>query len=44
VRAAIEPMEGGYRAVFELPRGSYATVVMGELVKDEAELPEAGEE
>jgi len=30
----------GYRATFELPKGSYATVVMRELVKGEAALPE----
>jgi tRNA pseudouridine13 synthase len=30
----------GYRVTFELPRGSYATVVMRELMKDEAELPD----
>jgi tRNA pseudouridine13 synthase len=44
VRVETEPLEVGYRATFELPRGSYATVVMGELVKEEAELGEAGEE
>jgi tRNA pseudouridine13 synthase len=33
----------GYVARFELPKGSYATVVMRELMKVEAELPE-GEE
>ncbi|HEX9402112.1 MAG TPA: tRNA pseudouridine(13) synthase TruD [Anaeromyxobacter sp.] len=30
----------GYRARFELPKGSYATVVLRELVKGEAEVPE----
>jgi tRNA pseudouridine13 synthase len=30
----------GYQVSFELPRGSYATVVMRELMKDEAELPD----
>jgi tRNA pseudouridine13 synthase len=32
---AVEPLAdgGGYRAEFELPKGSYATVVMRELVK-----------
>jgi tRNA pseudouridine13 synthase len=42
VEIALEPLaEGdGYRASFELPRGSYATVVMRELMKAEAELPE----
>jgi len=44
VRVELSPLPGGYRAVFELPRGSYATVVMGELVKGEAGLDEAGEE
>jgi len=35
IRVAIElePLDGGYRATFELPKGSYATVVMGELTK-----------
>ena len=28
VAVALEPVEGGYRASFDLPRGSYATVVM----------------
>ncbi len=36
----IEPVPDGYRATFELPRGSYATVVMRELVKDEVALGE----
>jgi tRNA pseudouridine13 synthase len=42
VEVALEPAaEGdGYRARFELPKGSYATVVMRELMKSEAELPE----
>jgi tRNA pseudouridine13 synthase len=44
VDVALEPLEdGGYRASFELPKGSYATVVMGELVKGEADLPEGDE-
>jgi len=30
----------GYRARFELPKGSYATVVLRELVKGDAEVPE----
>jgi tRNA pseudouridine13 synthase len=39
VAVAIEPAEDGYVAQFELPRGSYATVVLRELVKgDEPEL------
>lgn len=40
VEVALEPLEDGYRASFELPRGSYATVVMRELTKAAAELPE----
>jgi tRNA pseudouridine13 synthase len=40
VSIVLEPMEAGYRAAFELPRGSYATVVMRELMKSEASLPE----
>jgi tRNA pseudouridine13 synthase len=40
VQVAIEAAGDGYRAAFELPRGSYATVVMRELMKDEAALPE----
>jgi tRNA pseudouridine13 synthase len=39
----LEPIEDGYRAVFELPKGSYATVVMGELTKEAGELAEGGE-
>jgi tRNA pseudouridine13 synthase len=35
VAVALEPLEDGYRATFELPPGSYATVVMGELMKSE---------
>lgn len=38
----LEAIDGGYRAAFELPRGSYATVVMRELMKSEAALPEEG--
>ncbi len=37
---SLEPLEDGYRASFELPRGSYATVAMRELMKSEADLPE----
>jgi tRNA pseudouridine13 synthase len=39
---ALEPAADGdgYLARFELPRGSYATVVMRELMKSEAVLPE----
>ncbi len=43
LRVAVElsPLEGGYLASFELPRGSYATVVLGELTKsDPVELGE----
>jgi len=40
VEVALEPLPDGYRARFELPKGSYATVVMRELMKSEAELPE----
>jgi tRNA pseudouridine13 synthase len=40
IRLELEPAGDGYRAAFELPRGSYATVVMRELMKSEAELPE----
>jgi tRNA pseudouridine13 synthase len=40
VQVAIEPEGDGYRARFELPKGSYATVVLRELMKGEAEVPE----
>jgi tRNA pseudouridine13 synthase len=43
VGVALEPAADGYRASFDLPRGSYATVVMGELTKSDAELDESGE-
>ncbi|HEY6098546.1 MAG TPA: tRNA pseudouridine(13) synthase TruD, partial [Anaeromyxobacter sp.] len=43
VELALEPLADGYRASFELPKGSYATVVMRELVKGEAELPDGDE-
>jgi tRNA pseudouridine13 synthase len=43
VEVLLEPLEGGYRASFELPKGSYATVVMRELVKGETALPEPDE-
>lgn len=42
VAISLDAVEGGYRASFELPRGSYATVVMRELMKSEAALPEEG--
>jgi tRNA pseudouridine13 synthase len=38
---ALEPLEDGYRASFELPKGSFATVLLRELTKVEpGELPE----
>jgi tRNA pseudouridine13 synthase len=40
VDVAVEEVPEGYRARFELPKGSYATVVLGELVKGEAAVPE----
>jgi tRNA pseudouridine13 synthase len=40
VAVELSPLEGGYLATFELPKGSYATVVMGELTKSEAALDE----
>ncbi len=41
LRVELSPLEGGYAASFVLPKGSYATVVLGELVKGEAAaLPE----
>jgi tRNA pseudouridine13 synthase len=43
VAVEFEEVEGGYRASFDLPRGSYATVVMGELTRSDADLGEAGE-
>jgi tRNA pseudouridine13 synthase len=43
LRAEIEPLPDGYRARFELPAGSYATVVMGELTGGDEALPEEGE-
>jgi tRNA pseudouridine13 synthase len=43
VAVAIEPIDGGYRASFDLPRGSYATVVMGELTRADLDLGEAGD-
>jgi tRNA pseudouridine13 synthase len=39
-RIEIAEEGSGYRARFELPKGSYATVVLRELVKGEAEVPE----
>ena len=43
VAVELAEVEGGYRASFELPRGSYATVVMRELTRSDADLGEAGE-
>jgi tRNA pseudouridine13 synthase len=43
VAVELEEVEGGYRASFDLPRGSYATVVMGELTRSDADLGETGE-
>ncbi len=40
VDVAVEDLPDGYRARFELPKGSYATVVLGELVKGAAAVPE----
>lgn len=42
VAVTLDALDDGYRASFELPRGSYATVVMRELMKTEAALPEEG--
>ncbi|MBI5067837.1 MAG: tRNA pseudouridine(13) synthase TruD [Deltaproteobacteria bacterium] len=41
VSVEIEPLPDGYWARFELPSGSYATVVVGELTKAGAALPES---
>jgi tRNA pseudouridine13 synthase len=46
VAVELEPLpapEDGYLARFELPKGSYATVVLRELMKSEAELPDEDE-
>ncbi len=43
VSVELEEVPGGYRASFDLPRGSYATVVMGELTRSDADLGETGE-
>ncbi len=43
IEIALEPLADGYRATFELPKGSYATVVLRELVKTEAVVPEEEE-
>jgi tRNA pseudouridine13 synthase len=44
VRVELDALDEGYRARFELPRGSYATVVMRELMKAEpGDLPDEDE-
>jgi tRNA pseudouridine13 synthase len=43
VAVALDEVEGGYRARFELPTGCYATVVLGELTKSGESAPEEGE-
>lgn len=43
VTPRLAALPDGYQAAFELPKGSYATVVMRELMKDEADLPDDGE-
>jgi tRNA pseudouridine13 synthase len=43
VSPEIEDLEGGYRVRFELPAGSYATVVLAELTGEGGDLPEASE-
>jgi tRNA pseudouridine13 synthase len=43
IEVALSPLPDGFLASFALPRGSYATVVMGELMKADAELPDDGE-
>jgi tRNA pseudouridine13 synthase len=43
VEILLEPRTDGYVARFELPKGSYATVVMRELMKGEAALPDEDE-
>ncbi len=43
IEVALSPLPDGYLARFALPRGSYATVVMRELMKDDADLPDDGE-
>jgi tRNA pseudouridine13 synthase len=40
VEVALSPLPDGYLARFALPRGSYATVVMRELMKADADLPD----
>lgn len=43
IEVALSPLPDGYLARFALPRGSYATVVMRELMKADADLPDDGE-
>jgi tRNA pseudouridine13 synthase len=43
IAIALSAVPDGYLAAFELPRGGYATVVMRELMKSEAELPDEEE-
>jgi tRNA pseudouridine13 synthase len=43
IEVALSPLADGYLARFSLPRGSYATVVMRELMKADADLPDDGE-
>ncbi len=43
IEVALSPLPDGYLARFDLPRGSYATVVMRELMKADADLPDDGE-
>ncbi|MFL5300963.1 MAG: tRNA pseudouridine(13) synthase TruD, partial [Anaeromyxobacteraceae bacterium] len=44
VAIALAPVDGGYTASFELPKGSYATVVLGELTKaDVSGAPDSDE-
>jgi tRNA pseudouridine13 synthase len=40
VEVHVEPEGDGYRVRFQLPKGSYATVVLREIMKGEAEVPE----
>ena len=40
VEVALEPLEDGYAAAFELPKGSYATIALRELMKNHEQLPE----
>jgi tRNA pseudouridine13 synthase len=44
VAVALEPLEDGYLASFELPKGSYATVLLRELTKSDTPGVGAGDE